>query len=66
MILTGKTQKGKNIIQRDGKAWKVIRSSASLECFNGDAGFLIEPIDGDDLVDQSRWIREVNDENFSF
>ena len=63
MILTGTTQKGKNVIQRDGNAWIVVRSSASVICFGGDAGFLIQPID---QPEKSRWIREVGDEHFVF
>lgn len=63
MLLKGKTQKGKNVVQRDGAVWVVVRSSASLPCFNGDSGFLVQPIDN---PEKSRWIREVNDTDFEF
>jgi hypothetical protein len=63
MLLKGKSQKGKNVIQRDGSVWIVVRSSASVQCFNGDSGFLIQPIDS---PDKSRWIREKNDADFIF
>lgn len=63
MLLKGKTQKGKNVIQRDGNTWIVVRSSASLPCFNGDSGFLIQPID---CPEKARWIREKNDVDFNF
>lgn len=62
MILQAKTLKGKNILRRDGDQWIVVRSSASLQCFNGDSGFLIESIKNQN----SRWIREKNDADFNF
>ena len=66
MILKGKTQKGRNVIQRDGKRWEVKRMSSHVLCFDGRPGWLIAPVSTTaGCSRQWRWIETRNDANFT-
>jgi hypothetical protein len=63
MILVGKTNKGKNVVQRDGAEWSIIRTETNCICFNGQPGTFIEPVTGD-KARASRWIQFPFDPDF--
>ena len=64
MILKGKTQKGKNVVQRDGAEWRIERADPSVACFDGRPGLFIVPVGHVEPSRATRWIEPNNDEHF--
>lgn len=58
LILRGKTLKGKNRIREHGTHWEIVDIANGVSCLNGSPGFLIQTLD--DL----RWIKQENDQDF--
>jgi hypothetical protein len=63
MRLRGKTNRGKNVVQRDGSFWCLIQNNPSVICFNGRPGLFIVPA-GEGKLSASRWIETHNDPDF--
>lgn len=61
MKLRGKTNRGKNVIQRDGMFWRIIQNNPSVVCFNGRPGLFIAPQGN---ISGARWIETHNDADF--
>jgi len=63
LILTGKSQKGKNRVRELGPIWKIveIRDNVAFSTENGPWA-LIVPANGD--KDKSRWVNMKNDKDF--
>ena len=62
LTLIGKTQKGKNVIARDGKDWQIVKSCDFVPCLGNKPGLLITPKGKKRLSRGSRWI-ETNGGN---
>ena len=68
--LQGKSLKGKNRVRELGSTWAIISEPRPCQCFNGDLGITIVPLDSDRLdrhgFDRARWVRVQNDPDFSW
>ena len=65
MKLTGKTKKGKNVVQRDGDIWAILARHSSVQCFDGKPGLLVAPVVAGKINEsKSRWIEPNNDKHF--
>lgn len=54
--LKGKTQRGKNVVQRDGARWWTCGARVKVQCLDNGPGLLIAP-EGSTRADRaSRWV----------
>jgi hypothetical protein len=56
------TRKGKNVVRRSGKIWRILEKRESVQCLGGAAGFRIVS----DLTGDMRWVACTSDVNFEF
>ena len=62
--LKGKTQKGKNVVQRDGSEWWACGASVKVQCLDNGPGLIIAPINCSRGHRAARWIKPDGGEHF--
>jgi len=62
--LKGRTQKGKNVVQRDGSEWWTCGARARVQCLDNGPGLLIAPKGCTRAHRAARWIAPDGGEHF--
>ena len=61
ILLTGRTQKGKNAAQRDGNEWRIVQVTDTVRFDTRQGPWLLITTGGD----TDRWVHQTDDVNFT-